>query len=145
MKDYVNFLKKYLHFNEEALNWCLAFTVYLHVADDLVDNPVVDKQYVTKFIEIAPKIFTAPFYVRNSETLYPLICSGSLDYYVSVMFEGSKELWKKERSDTLRSSINNVFLAIIEIVAGYDAKRQAALELQEISYYTHHDENGSPI
>lgn len=143
--NYINFLKKYLSSNEDAYLWCLFFTLYLHTADDLVDNPSVDKKYITKFLDFAPRVFTYPFYVQHSNILFPLICAGSLDYYTSVMFEDSKELWKRERADVLRQNINSVYLAVIEIVSGYDKKREAALEIQEISYLTHHDSNGNAV
>lgn len=144
---YYEFLMKYLY--GDALLWMLSYGIYVHAIDDIIDQDIpgneVREQFMLKTFEFAECIFSNIFYINNLSKLRPLIKMASYTYMNSVLWEHSKEEWKKKVADHLRQQGNNVVLAVVEICSGIDARNRASIELMEISYKTHHLEDGTPI
>lgn len=141
---YIIFLRKYLNSNPDALAWICAYGIYCHAIDDIIDNDIPSdksrQQFILQQFEFAEVIYSNHFYLSHIHLLRPLIKMASNDYMDSVQLEDSEEEWKKAVCDALRQTANAVILAVIEIVGGVEARRNASLELRELSYHTHHKE-----
>lgn len=142
--DFVKFLEKYLSPDPDALLWVLSYTTYVHAVDDIIDEEIRDEEFLLKTFEMAAVVYSSHFYVRNISALYPLIVMASNTYMDSVILEKQSEAWKRYTADHLRQTGNEVILACIQIVGGMDVRRQASMELREISYFLHHDSEGRP-
>lgn len=149
MKDnpYIPFLLKY--FNGDALLWVVAYGLYVHSVDDIIDNEIPaaeDKhQFVLQTFEYAEAVYTNNYYLANITRLRPLVKMASSAYMTSVQLEKSNEPHHKIVADHLRSQGNEVMLAVVEIEHGSIIRQQASLELRAISYKTHHNELGQPV
>jgi ferritin len=69
-------------------------------------------------------------------------------YMDSVIFEQMKDTDTRAKSmfDYLRQTGNELILATIQIVGGIEARREASLELRDISWRNHHHSiTGEPI
>lgn len=143
-KRFIEFLKKYLAHNDEALLWIMSYIAYCHSIDDCVDKPK-DDEFLLKTFEFAAVIYSSHFYWQNIHILYPLVKMAGNSYMDSLHYEKSSENWHKKIGDIIRSDANNVVLAVVEIINGIDARRQASLELREIAYWSHHNlKTGEP-
>lgn len=147
---YVGLIGKYLlHSNPDAMLWLLAYGLYAHAIDDIIDQDIpgdqTRQQFMLRNFEFAEAVFSNHFYISNVSKLRPLIKMTSQAYMDSVQWEGSSTVWKRQVSDGLRQIGNEVTLAVIEIVCGLEAKRQASLEFRELCWKTHHLKDGSPI
>lgn len=144
---YYVFLMKYLY--GDALLWMLSYGIYVHAIDDIIDQDIpgneVREQFMLKTFEFAECIYSNHFYINNVGKLRPLVKMASSCYMNAVLWENSKEEWKRKIADHLRQQANNVVLAVVEIVNGIEARDTASLELMEISYKTHHLQDGTPI
>jgi hypothetical protein len=148
-ESYCAFLNKYLKDFPDAQAWLVAYAIYVHAIDDIIDNEIPADKNTQRFIlqtfEFSEVIYTHIFYISHISELRPLIKMAALDYMNSVWLEGETEKWKKHCSDHLRQTANAIVLAVIEICRGLDVKREASLELLRIGYEAHHDEQGNPI
>ena len=141
---FVGFLKKYLAHNDEALLWVLSFLSYIHAIDDIIDNPIKDNEHILKTFEFAAVIYSSRFYWEHIHILYPLVKFAGNSYMDSLVYEKSQEKWKNAMGDVIRQEANNVILAVIEVVNGLNVRREASLEIREISYWLHHTPEGKP-
>jgi hypothetical protein len=141
---YIEFIRKYLGHNVDALGWVACYGVYSHAIDDIIDGDKTDNEHILKTFELAAVLYMHKFCRDNFESLYPLIMMASNTYRDSVILERSSEVWKKRVADALRQCGNEVILACIQIAGGVEARRAASLELRELSYKTHHKEDGTP-
>jgi hypothetical protein len=144
--EYIILLRKYLDSNPDALAWICIYGIYAHAIDDIIDNDIPSdktrQQFILQTFEFAEVIYSSHFYQANLSALRPLIKMASNDYMDSVLLEGdTEEAWKKHTCDALRQTANAVILAVIEIVGGIEKRREASLELRELSYRTHHKED----
>lgn len=147
---YIEFLRTYLGADEDALTWVLAFNTYAHAIDDIIDGDIPpkslnDKEFVVRTFEFAAIIYSHIFYQRNQHILYSLVKMVTNTYMDSLHLEQSPEAWKQKYADVLRQSTNELVLACIEIVGGYNKRREASLSLREIAYHAHHTVEGTPI
>lgn len=136
------FVKKYLGHNEAAHNWVLAYTVYAHCIDDIVDKDNDSPDFILKTFRLAIDLYSFPFYIHYSSVLKPLLETAHDAYRDSVIMEKSDEDWQLKVSDIIRSNAVDVVLMAILIVSDIDTRNAAALELRKISYNTHHDSKG---
>ena len=147
--EYIAFLNKYLGNYQDALLWVSAYGIYTHDIDDIIDCEIptahTPHEFILKTFEFAETVYTNIFYLQNIHKLRPLIKAASNAYMDSVILEKSDKPHHKHISDHLRTVGNELILAVIEIVSGIDKRREASLELREISYSTHHTESGVPI
>jgi hypothetical protein len=153
---YIDFLKKYLDSDPDALLWVMSYGMYCHAIDDIIDGDKNDSEFILKTFEFATIIYSNVFYLRHITTLYSLCKMASNTYMDSVLLEKEiaknpgamltpENAWKLSCSDILRQNGNEVILAVVEIVGGIDKRREASLELRKISYATHHDKEGKPV
>lgn len=143
-KDYINFLGKYLSPNPDALLWVLGYTIYVHAIDDLIDGDKSGSEFILKTFEFAAVVYSNKFYINNITMLYPLVVTASNCYMDSVILEQSRSNshWKNTVSDSLRQNGNELILACVQIVGGIEARREASLELRDISWRNHHTTEG---
>ncbi len=149
MKEYIEFLKKYLSSDPEALTWLLSYIIYVNAIDDIIDNKFdkddkMRKLIIIRTFELALHVFSSEFYIKNMYMFFPLMKFASNSYMDSVIFEDAKEEWKRNIGDVLRNEANNIVLATIEIVSGIEKRIEASLQLREFSYNFHHTKEGLP-
>jgi hypothetical protein len=151
-EEFVLFIRKYLHENYDAISWCLLFVAYLHDIDDIIDKEIgkipkarTDNEAIIRTFALSETVYTHPFYILNINALRPLVKMAFNGYADSVVFEQTDVEWKKKAADVLRQNANEVLLAVVEIVNGYETKRAASLELRGLAYETHHLTNGEPV
>ncbi len=148
MKDnpYIGFLLKY--FKGDSLLWITSYGLYVHAIDDIIDNEIPNgeekHQFILKTFEYAEAIYTNNYYLQHLSKLRPLVKMASGSYMASVAMEKDSRPHFKVIADHLRSQGNELMLAVVEIEHGLDIRQQAAIELYEISYKTHHNELGVP-
>jgi hypothetical protein len=142
---YIEFLRKWLGTNIDALGWIVCYGVYAHAIDDIIDGDKTDSEHILKTFGMAASLFMHEFCRNNFNLLYPLIMMAHNTYRDSVILENAEEEWKHKVADALRQTGNEVILACVQIVNGIEARNEASLELREISYHTHHTEEGEPI
>lgn len=144
---FCNFIRKYLlDKNPDACLWVLGYYTYVHAIDDFIDTK--EKGDFTHFLriqELAATVYSNVFYQRHIAELYPLVMMASNSYMDSVALEHKSEKWKKHVADSLRQHANELIIRVIEIVGGYEARREASLALREISWKSHHDKDGTPV
>lgn len=145
LKNYVEFVRKYLDPFPAAQMWVMAYGVYVHAIDDIIDGDKFDSEFILKTFETAAMIYSHEFYRQHWGQLYPLVKMASNTYMDSVLMERSNEKWKKNYADVLRQNGNEVLLAVIEICTGIDRRREASMEIRKLSYDTHHDKQGNPV
>lgn len=147
---YVDILRKYLlNQNPDALLWIQAYGLFVHAVDDIIDNDApkdkTRQQLILQTFEFAESVYSNHFYIKHIGTLRPLIKMTSNAYMDSVLWEGADEPWKRQVSDALRQIGNEVLLAVIEICGGFNARRQASLEIRQVSWHAHHLKDGTPV
>jgi hypothetical protein len=141
---YIEFVRKWLGHRPDALAWICAYGIYCHAIDDIIDGDKTDSEHVLKTFELAAVIYMNDFCRQYAHILYPLVIMASNTYRDSVILEKAEEEWKRKVADALRQTGNEVVLAVIEIAGGVEARREASLELREISWFTHHTLEGKP-
>lgn len=144
-EEYIAFLKHYLQADPDALAWVIAYTKYVHAIDDIIDGDNTSSEHIIRTFEFAAVIYSNVFYLRNLSYLYPLVKVVSNAYQDSVILEKSPEKWQRYVADGLRQHGNELILACVELVGGYDARREASMKLRDIAYRSHHNEIGEPI
>ena len=146
-EQYIAFIRKYL--TGDALLWVVAYAIYVHSIDDIIDDEIPNgenkHQFILKNFEFAEVVYSNNFYLENITRLRPLVKMASNCYMDSVALEKSSKPHHKIIADHLRSNGNEVVLACVEICNGIDIRNKASLELREISYSTHHDQLGNPV
>lgn len=148
--DYIKFIEKYLDVKKSsnAILWILAYAIYTHAIDDIIDEEIpkdsVKDEFILKTFEFAETVYTNIYYLTHISRLRPLVKMVSNTYMDSVQMEKSNSKWKKDYADVLRTMGNEILLAVIEIENGLNSRREASLELRELSYRTHH-ELGVPV
>lgn len=141
---FTTFIRKYLlKKNPDACLWYLGYLTYVHAIDDQIDGDRTDFQHFLRVQELAAIVYSNEFYHAHKWQLYPLIMMASNSYMDSVALEHSNEVWKQRVSDSLRQHANELLIAVIEIAGGYEMRREASMELREISWKSHHEVNGA--
>lgn len=142
--DYIKFIEKYLDVKKSpnAILWILAYAIYTHAIDDIIDEEIpkdsVKDEFILKTFEFAETIYTNIYYLTHISRLRPLVKMASNTYMDSVQMEKSNSKWKKDYADVLRTMGNEILITVIEIENGLDSRREASMELRELSYRTHH-------
>lgn len=150
-ENYISFISKYLNpqENANAILWILAYAIYAHAIDDIIDEEIpkdsVKDEFILKTFEFAETVYTNIYYLTHISKLRPLVKMASNSYMDAVQMEKSNEKWKRDYADVLRTLGNEVLLAVIEIEKGLNVRRTASLDLRELSYKTHHTQFGQPI
>lgn len=147
---YIDFIKaEIMPRNPDAFLWLCAYGIYCHAIDDIVDKEIPKNKPEARFMleqfEFAEVVYSNHFYIANTDRLRPLVKMASNAYMDSIMWEGDKEVWKKQVSDHLRQMGNEVCLAVFEIVGGVELRNRLSPKLREIAYKCHHKETGEPI
>lgn len=150
-ENYLVFIGKYLDptQNADAILWLLGYGIYVHAIDDIIDEEIpkdsIKNEFILKNFEFAETIYTNIYYLKNLHKLRPLVKLASNTYMDAVQMEKSNEKWKRNYADILRTMGNELILAVIEIERGLNVRREASMELRELSYKTHHTQFGAPI
>lgn len=129
----------------EAAKFVRLFGVWCHGIDDDVDNPGMPPEQKVRLHWIAAALFSSNFYQAHARELFPVVSLIANAYADSVCWEKSEVDWQARQADVLRNCGNDMLLAVINIVGGYDAMREVSRLIREVSHYRHHDEHGKPI
>lgn len=129
-----------------ALAFMREFLEFCHKIDDYVDGDVAktDENFLA-ILANSCRLYSCNYFAANSHLLYPLIINITNSYADSLIYENSKEKWKRQFGDVLRSSGNEMILGIINLEYGYEKAREFSLLIREDSYYQHHDIKGNPV
>lgn len=130
----------------EAQQFWSNFGLYSHMIDDLIDRDIPDNpETFGAILMMACNLYSCNFYVKYQQHLYHAIHMIHHIYFDSVRMERSKELWKKEHADVLKSMGIQLSLTIIEILGEYNKRRELSDAMYKFSYEVQHDENGNPL
>lgn len=128
----------------EAVRFVRAFGQWCHGIDDDVDGQITPEQKV-RLHWLAAALFSSRFYQQHASELFPVVSLIANAYADSVDWEKSDVDWKRRQADVLRNCGNDMALAVVNIVGGYDAMREVSRLIREVSHYRHHDNEGNPI
>lgn len=137
-------LERYLSSDEDAIAFVYCWLLYCHAIDDIIDGDKTDSEHIIKTFQFSTTLHTSNFFLKNWATLNPIIDVAFNSYADSVKLEKGVK-WERNYADVLRQVANEVIVAVVGIVAGYDKKREISLELRQLSYLEHHDLTGKPI
>lgn len=143
--DIYNLLAESLATNNQALVFACEFVRMCHAIDDLIDETITDSELIVQAFCKTISVCSLPFYQQYVTLLYPLLISASNAYADSVKLEKQEEQWKRNYADVLRQAGNEVLVMVVDIVNGYESKREFSLKLRDISYADHHDEEGNIV
>ena len=145
-KEFLELINYYCGCNQDALAFVLGYSIYVHDIDDIVDGDKMGDIHLLKTFELAAVVYSNPFYIKNINTLYPLIIMSSSTYITSVTLEKDpdKAPWKTWSFDWMRQTGIEVILAVVQILHGIDKRIEASLRFREISFKLHHKEDGTP-
>lgn len=129
----------------DAARFISAYNEYAHAIDDIIDEKIVDPEFILKTFKLAAQIYTSNFYLRNYLFLYPAILLAHNMYSDSVILERSNEDWKRREADVLRHSGNEILLAVVSLLCkNHEEFREISLLTRERAYKLHHDDKGEP-
>lgn len=123
--------------NEEACKFLIAFHVWCHEIDDLVDGECGAEGIIRVAMHSA-SLFTMPFYQQFGATLLPHIAAIANLYADSVAWEKDEAEWKRRLADVWRSAGNEMIFAVAFICGGFDHMRKFSAALRAISYSDQH-------
>lgn len=123
----------------EAEAFLKHYNLYCHSIDDIIDEKITDSESILATLHMALNIFSSNFYRKYQDLIYPIVNLIHNTYADSVLMELSKEQWKKECADVLRSVGQEMCLIVIQILGGYKARRRLSLLVREYSYRTQHE------
>lgn len=126
----------------EAKRFLELWNVYVNAVDDIIDEKITESEFVLRAFNLATELYSTPFYVKYSSILYYNIKSAHHNYADSCLMEKSGIKWQEMQADFLRAS-SQLTLVIVEILGGYDKRRELSLAIHEDSYIKHHDGNGN--
>ena len=136
--------------NKEAEDWMQLMRRYIHVSDDLIDEdiPAAKKlsgaERMCSMGALALRMYSHPFYVKNSNALHAIMLINFAAYTQSVKWE-NEEGWKGVCADWLRHGGIYVLQIIAAICGGYDHMVSFNDELWTLAYDLHHDPEGKAI
>ena len=128
---------------EQAKGFLDLYHNFAHLLDDIVDGDIGDMEgrAVGKTLYLAQSLYTHPFYTKYMYILYPTIRLVHNTYFDTVQMENSNEEWKKLYVSVLKHCGDEVFLAIIEILGGYDKRMQLGVSVREHTWKKQHELN----
>lgn len=129
---------------EEARLFLENFRLMSHQIDDIIDLKIQEPEAIIRPYYDFLLLLSCPFYQRHSNTLLTVFNTIMNTWLDSVKMENSAELWQREQADTLRTVGLEMTLTIVQILAGYDKRREISLPVREFVYKRHHDEFGNP-
>ena len=119
--------------NEEAMQFLLLWSNYVHGIDDLVDEKTDAEFRIGLFIQ-ALELYNHPFYLKHRLTLNPIIVLVTNLYADSVAWEQSAEAWQQAFSDHARHAGAEMVLAVAGIVGGYPHMRRLSAETRAVNW-----------
>ena len=141
MKEIFKLYEQAANGNADALLFLMAFHVYCHAIDDLIDGDLEKSaENILDILMQANVLYSTPFYQAHSIRLGGIIASITNTYADSVAWEKSDEPWKKSVADVIRQCGNDMVLAVAAITSGYRGMRNLSLRLREFAYKNQHQE-----
>lgn len=126
----------------EAKRFLTLWNVYVNAVDDIIDEKISDSEFILKAFNLATELYSMPFYVKYMGILYFAIKESHHCYADSCLMEKSGISWQETQADFLRAT-SQLTLSIIEILGGYDKRRQLSILVREDSFNKHHDKDGN--
>lgn len=129
--------------NLEAKAFLYAWHRYCHLIDDVVDGdePPARAAQIGRW---ANDSYSSPFYQRYALVLGPQVQLITCHYEDSVEMENSKEKWKREVADVIRSNGADMVRMVAFLVGGYSLMRHISIPLREMCWREHHTIEGAP-
>lgn len=130
--------------NEEAVQFLLLWSEYVHRIDDIVDMDRTDAEFVIGTFGLANRLYSHPFYLRNIASLGLLVQLVTNAYADAEAMKTSDRPWKREAADVLRHAGAEMLRAVVYLCGGYEHLRGLSERFHEVAYYEHHDQDGRP-
>lgn len=134
--------------NAEAQEWIQLGRLYIHEADDLIDEDVAAGNVrsaadrACRLGAMALDLYTHPFFLKNMAALKYAMLRNLHNYRDSVTWENSVVQWQNQFSDWARHGWLDVCITVGDICGGYDNTCNETLEMRALSYADHHKETG---
>lgn len=112
--------------NPEAYSFVSAYSEYVHLVDDLIDEPK-DIEYVDKLTFISGQIFSSNYWLKNCDRLLLIEQLIHIIYFNSVQWEKSNEHWKQRDAKVLSHCGYYMLFAVLLL------ETKDSLLVQEIS------------
>lgn len=117
---------------QDALAFLMAFHCYAHMLDDLVDEGC-DAERLMAAAVMANDMYSTPFWICNSANLSGVIRVIANSYADSVAMAQRAEPWKRAVADVIRSSGNDMVVAVAQLVGGWQHGRRVSERIRELS------------
>lgn len=120
---------------ELAQQFLQMYNVFAHFLDDLIDKDIdVNGFNISKVLYYNQNIYAHPFYLKYMGILFPVMRIVHNTYFDTVKMETNDVKWQQEYAKVLKQCGDEVFLAIIEIVGGYDKRMELGVGIRENSW-----------
>lgn len=113
------------------------YTLYIHMIDDIIDEPIKDPELILKAQSLANEIYSNIFYQQNTAMLSMVEALINNDYADSVLWEKSVSSWQQSHADVLRHSGYHMFFAVVILLAGRDKLREISARFRTFSHRKH--------
>jgi hypothetical protein len=149
------FVNKLCKGQPDAMDFFVQWYNWVHQIDDLVDIPAGigpyvqtarDRELLVATFAAGIQVLSHPFYTRYALALRIPALLIANRYADTVIWEYAEdaEAWQKDWADHHRGVAMEMAVAIALICGGWAHARSLSLELVELCYYSHHDEQGKP-
>lgn len=122
--------------DEEAFRFVIAWQLYCHGIDDIVDGDEKSSEGIVAVFFTSCELYNSNFWLRHGRELHILVPVITNDYADS---NSQNKKITKEQKDFLRSTGNNMLLAVSYITGGYPLMRKLSPKIREMSFREHHD------
>jgi hypothetical protein len=127
--------------NEEAVEFLSIWNDYTHQVDDVIDNDDWSPESLLECFYAACRVYSHPFYRRNSVQLQIPAVLATNSYADSVKWEKAREQWKRDWASVIRHGSEMTF-AVFALCGGCDSLRQYSRAYLAVCYT--HDANENP-
>jgi len=123
----------------EALAFVFNYMQYVHYIDDLVDEAqsVNNVKGITTYASI---VYSSEYWHNNRATLYIVDRLISNQYFDSVTWEHTDELWKKQQARVLNQCGYMMLFAVILLEFGEIKLTEISIKFREYCHNKHKDD-----
>ena len=131
-------LKDIFKDHPDAWKFTTLYGEYIHAIDDMIDNNTWNPESLLKITRLAIDVYSCDFYRVNAQHLAPIAKSNNNCYADVVKWEKEPDgSLLFEAASHLRHCGYEMFLAVVELVAGYDKMREMSSEFRSYAHYKH--------
>lgn len=124
---------------EAAKVFLTSYGTYAHMVDDVIDEKEYQnhKRLLPTYM-MHLNLLSCKFYLRNRDTLYPVMRVIHHSWFDSIEMERSENAWQRVQAETLKGAGIEMTLTIIEILGGYECRRRLSIAVREHAYKEQH-------